>query len=101
MPPPLFARFEKLAQRRGVGLIGPDFKPFYSWMKGKDLGVNTWPGEMWKQGARAPWGWVSYDPDLNEIYYGTSNPGPRTPSQMSKRSKSTASSPRKWTEPTT
>ena len=29
----------------------------------------------------APWGWVSYDPDLNEIYYGTSNPGPRTPSQ--------------------
>ncbi len=22
------------------------------------------------------WGWVSYDPDLNLIYYGTSNPGP-------------------------
>jgi alcohol dehydrogenase (cytochrome c) len=36
---------------------------------------------MWKQGASAPWGWVSYDPDLNQIYYGTSNPGPRTPSQ--------------------
>jgi alcohol dehydrogenase (cytochrome c) len=62
-------------------LIGPDFKPFYSWMKGKDLGVSTWPGEMWKQGASAPWGWVSYDPDLNQIYYGTSNPGPRVPSQ--------------------
>ncbi|HSS15275.1 MAG TPA: PQQ-binding-like beta-propeller repeat protein, partial [Rhizomicrobium sp.] len=62
-------------------LIGPDFKPFYPWMVGKDLGVSTWPGEMWKQGASAPWGWVSYDPDLNQIYYGTSNPGPRTPSQ--------------------
>ena len=24
---------------------------------------------------------MSYDPDLNQIYYGTSNPGPRTPSQ--------------------
>jgi PQQ-dependent dehydrogenase (methanol/ethanol family) len=62
-------------------LIGPQFKPFYSWMVGKDLGVSTWPGEMWKQGASAPWGFVSYDPDLNEVYYGTSNPGPRTPSQ--------------------
>jgi len=62
-------------------LIGPDFKPFYPWMVGKDLGVSTWPGEMWKQGASAPWGFVSYDPDLNQVYYGTSNPGPRTPSQ--------------------
>jgi len=62
-------------------LIGAGFKPFYPWMQGKDLGVKTWPGEMWKQGASAPWGFVSYDPDLNEIYYGTSNPGPRTPSQ--------------------
>ena len=32
-------------------LIGPDFKPFYSWMEGKDLGVSTWPADMWKQGA--------------------------------------------------
>ena len=62
-------------------LIGPDFKPHYPWMVGKDLGVTSWPGETWKQGASAPWGWVSYDPDLNSIYYGTSNPGPRTPSQ--------------------
>jgi hypothetical protein len=23
--------------------IGPDFNPFYDWMKGKDLGVTTWP----------------------------------------------------------
>jgi lanthanide-dependent methanol dehydrogenase len=62
-------------------LIGPEFKPFYSWLVGKDLGETTWPKDMWKQGASSPWGWVSYDPDLNTIYYGTSNPGPRVPSQ--------------------
>lgn len=62
-------------------LIGPQFKPFYPWMVGKDLGETTWPPGMWKQGASSPWGWISYDPDLNTIYYGTSNPGPRVPSQ--------------------
>ena len=61
--------------------IGADFKPFYPWMKGKDLGVTTWPAGMWKTGAGAVWGWVSYDPETNLIYYGTSNPGPRVPAQ--------------------
>lgn len=61
--------------------IGADFKPFYSWMKGKDLGVSSWPEDAWKQGGGAVWGWVSYDPDLKLIYYGTSNPSPRVPSQ--------------------
>ncbi|MEP6778587.1 MAG: PQQ-dependent dehydrogenase, methanol/ethanol family [Gemmatimonadaceae bacterium] len=56
--------------------IGADFKPFYSWMQGKDLGATTWPGDSWKHGAGAPWGWISYDPDLDLIYYGTSNTGP-------------------------
>ncbi len=31
---------------------------------------------MWKQGGGTVWGWVSYDPELNLVYYGTSNPGP-------------------------
>ena len=61
--------------------IGPDFKPFYPWLKGKDLGVSTWPNDMWKTGAGASWGWFSYDPDLNLVYIGTSNPGPRVPMQ--------------------
>ncbi|HLX30502.1 MAG TPA: PQQ-dependent dehydrogenase, methanol/ethanol family [Casimicrobiaceae bacterium] len=61
--------------------IGSDFKPFYSWMKGKDLGKTSWPAGMWKHGGGAVWAWVSYDPDLNLIYYGTSNPGPRVPAQ--------------------
>ena len=28
---------------------------------------------------RHVWGWISYDPDTNLIFYGTSNPGPGTP----------------------
>lgn len=56
--------------------IGPRFRPFYSWLKGKDLGLTTWPADAWRHGAGAVWGWISYDPALNLIYYGTSNPGP-------------------------
>jgi PQQ-dependent dehydrogenase (methanol/ethanol family) len=62
-------------------LIGADFKPFYGWMKGKDLGVKSWPAGMWRHGGATVWGWVSYDPDSNLIYYGSSNPSPRVPVQ--------------------
>lgn len=58
--------------------IGPGFRPYYSWLKGKDLGVRTWPTDGWKHGAGAAWGWVAYDPGLDLLYYGTSNPGPWT-----------------------
>jgi PQQ-dependent dehydrogenase (methanol/ethanol family) len=57
-------------------LIGPRFKPFYANDRGGDLGVSTWPGEAWKTGGGTVWGWISYDPALNLIYYGTGNPGP-------------------------
>jgi alcohol dehydrogenase (cytochrome c) len=62
-------------------LIGPDFKPFYKKDRGPDLGMKTWPGETWKIGGGAGWCWISYDPDLDLIYYGTSNPGPWNPEQ--------------------
>jgi len=55
-------------------LIGDDFEPPYDWMKGKDMGVKTWPPDKWKIGGGAVWGWISYDPELNLIFYGTSNP---------------------------
>jgi PQQ-dependent dehydrogenase (methanol/ethanol family) len=57
-------------------LIGSKFKPFYDTDKGQDLGVKTWPPDAWQQGGGTVWGWISYDPDLNLIYYGTANPGP-------------------------
>jgi alcohol dehydrogenase (cytochrome c) len=57
-------------------LIGPNFKPFYAADRGTDLGVKTWPGDKWKIGGGPAWGWISYDPDLDLIYYGTANPSP-------------------------
>lgn len=56
-------------------LIGPNFKPFYSGDRGSDLGVKSWPPEQWKIGGGSVWGWISYDPQLDLIYYGTGNPG--------------------------
>jgi len=60
-------------------LIGPNFKPFYSSERGQDLGVKTWQGETWKIGGSGAWGWISYDPDLELIYYGSANPSPWNP----------------------
>lgn len=57
-------------------LIGADYKPHYEQEKGEDLGVSTWPADMWQTGGGTVWGWISYDPELNLVYYGTSNPGP-------------------------
>jgi PQQ-dependent dehydrogenase (methanol/ethanol family) len=57
-------------------LIGPAFKPFYASDRGKDLGVSTWPVEQWKIGGGTVWGFISYDPELDLLYYGTANPGP-------------------------
>ena len=71
-------------------LIGPDFKPHYAADQGKDLGITTWPGEAWRTGGGTVWGWISYDPELNLIYYGTSNPGPWNPDQRPGDNKWTA-----------
>jgi lanthanide-dependent methanol dehydrogenase len=62
-------------------LIGKRFKPFYASDRKPDLGVNTWPGDTWKIGGAGMWGWISYDPQLNLIYYGSANPGPWNPEQ--------------------
>jgi PQQ-dependent dehydrogenase (methanol/ethanol family) len=62
-------------------LIGDRFRPFYKSDSGKDLGVKTWPSDAWKIGGGSVWGWISYDPALNLIYYGTANPGPWNPDQ--------------------
>jgi PQQ-dependent dehydrogenase (methanol/ethanol family) len=62
-------------------LIGPNFKPFYPQDRGKDLGVTSWPADAWKIGGGTVWGWVTYDPQLDLIYYGSANPGPWNPEQ--------------------
>jgi PQQ-dependent dehydrogenase (methanol/ethanol family) len=62
-------------------LIGSSFKPFYAKDRGKNLGVETWPGTTWQIGGGGMWGWISYDPRLDLVYYGTANPGPWNPEQ--------------------
>jgi PQQ-dependent dehydrogenase (methanol/ethanol family) len=56
-------------------LIGSEFHPFYQKDRTPDLGAKTWPGEQWRLGGGTIWGWISYDPELDLIYYGTGNPG--------------------------
>ena len=56
-------------------LIGPNFRAPYPQDRGKDLGVTSWPAEQWKLGGGTVWGWLSYDPQLDLVYYGTGNPG--------------------------
>jgi PQQ-dependent dehydrogenase (methanol/ethanol family) len=71
-------------------LIGPEFKPYYASERGTDLGVKSWPPGAWQRGGGTVWGWISYDPELNLIYYGTANPGPWNPDQRPGDNKWTA-----------
>src|SRR6059036_54759 len=41
-----------------------------------NIGVSTWEGDSWRRGGAPVWGWISYDPQLGLIYFGTGNPGP-------------------------
>jgi alcohol dehydrogenase (cytochrome c) len=39
-------------------------------------GNDTWPGESWRTGGAPVWITGTYDPELNQTYWGTGNPGP-------------------------
>jgi PQQ-dependent dehydrogenase (methanol/ethanol family) len=70
---------------------GPDNElivdPNKTWTDGKmaPIGANsslkTWQGDQWKLGGGTTWGWYSYDPELNTVYYGTGNPSTWNPRQ--------------------
>jgi PQQ-dependent dehydrogenase (methanol/ethanol family) len=48
---------------------------------GKDSSLKTWEGDQWKTGGGCTWGWYSYDPKLNLMYYGSGNPSTWNPKQ--------------------
>ncbi len=48
---------------------------------GADSSLKTWKGDEWKVGGGTTWGWYSYDPKLDTLYYGSGNPGTWNPSQ--------------------
>ena len=66
---------------------GPDeemlIDPENTMSMGKPVGpnssLNTWKGDQWKIGGGTTWGWYTYDPDLNLVYYGTGNPSTWNP----------------------
>lgn len=62
-------------------LIDANFHPFYAKDRGPDLGATTWKGKAWQQGGASVWAWITYDPDTNQIFYGTSQPGTFNPTQ--------------------
>ncbi|WP_027036931.1 methanol/ethanol family PQQ-dependent dehydrogenase [Mesorhizobium ciceri] len=62
-------------------LIDPEKTTHLGKPVGKDSGTNTWEGEQWKTGGGTTWGWYSYDPKLNLVYYGTGNPSTWNPVQ--------------------
>jgi lanthanide-dependent methanol dehydrogenase len=62
-------------------LIDPEKTTHLGKPVGKDSGVNTWEGEQWQTGGGTTWGWYSYDPELNLVYYGSGNPSTWNPKQ--------------------
>ena len=68
---------------------GPDAEmlidPVKTTAMGKPVGENSslssWQGDQWKTGGGSTWGWFSYDPQLNLVYYGTGNPSTWNPVQ--------------------
>jgi PQQ-dependent dehydrogenase (methanol/ethanol family) len=48
---------------------------------GKDSSLKTWKGDQWKIGGGTTWGWYSYDPATNLVYYGSGNPSTWNPRQ--------------------
>ena len=68
---------------------GPDEEilvdPEKTTVLGKPIGANSsidsWEGDQWQIGGGPTWGWYSYDPELDLVYYGTGNPGTWNPAQ--------------------
>jgi lanthanide-dependent methanol dehydrogenase len=78
--------------------VGPDssvlarpgtFRPFYD--QGTELALRSWAGDTWQRGGAPVWGWLSYDPELDLVYYGTGNPGPYNAEQRPGDNKWTSS----------
>src|SRR6516165_6909455 len=80
----------KTGQRKWRGYsMGPDSDTLIDPVKtthlgkpvGPNSGTNTFQGDQWQIGGGTTWGWYSYDPDLNLMYYGSGNPSTWNPKQ--------------------
>jgi alcohol dehydrogenase (cytochrome c) len=62
-------------------LIDPEKTTHLGKPVGKDSSTSTWQGDQWQIGGGTTWGWYSYDPELNLVYYGSGNPSTWNPKQ--------------------
>lgn len=62
-------------------LVDPDTTTSMGEPIGANTGLDSWEGDEWTRGGGTTWGWFSYDPDLNLLYYGSGNPGTWNPEQ--------------------
>lgn len=62
-------------------LIDPEKTTEHGKPVGKDSSLKTWQGDQWKTGGGCTWGWYSYDPQLNTVFYGSGNPSTWNPKQ--------------------
>jgi lanthanide-dependent methanol dehydrogenase len=62
-------------------LIDPQETTMMGQPVGADSSIKTWEGDQWKLGGGTTWGWTTYDPELDLVYYGTGNPGTWNPTQ--------------------
>ena len=46
---------------------------------GSNSSIESWEGDQWEIGGGTTWGWYTYDPDTNLVYYGSGNPGTWNP----------------------
>src|ERR1700756_3658268 len=62
-------------------LIDPDKTTSLGKPVGPNSSTSTWEGNQWKIGGGPAWGWYSYGPELNLVYYGSGNPSTWNPVQ--------------------
>jgi PQQ-dependent dehydrogenase (methanol/ethanol family) len=62
-------------------LVDPEKTTEFGKPVGKDSSLKTWQGDQWKIGGGCTWGWLSYDPELDLVYYGSGNPSTWNPAQ--------------------
>ena len=60
-------------------LIDPEMTTSMLKPVGANSSLDSWKGDQWKIGGGTTWGWYTYDPDLNLVYYGTGNPSTWNP----------------------
>jgi glucose dehydrogenase len=60
-------------------LINPEKTTALGKPVGEDSSLKTWQGDQWKIGGGDTWGWYSYDPISNLMYYGSGNPSTWNP----------------------